>query len=149
MAVEEEEERTQQDPHRDQIVLVNMTTQAMVILHGQQEVFEEHSAAATILPASAASIQSIKTVAPVPEEECSVCLNRFGDMAKEMPCGHRFHVGCIERWLGLHGSCPLCRYQMPGTEVRKLHGANGIWVAISLSRGIIDRQRDHGVGSSA
>lgn len=153
MAVEEED-RTWRDRHHDRIVLVNMTTQAMVILQGQQAIFEatvfteEDDGTVMILPAPVASIQSIKTVAPAPEDECSVCLDRFGDVAKEMPCSHRFHAGCIERWLGLHGSCPLCRYQMPGTQVRKLHGASGVWVAISLGREIIDRRRHHGDGSS-
>ncbi|KAJ4813964.1 E3 ubiquitin-protein ligase [Rhynchospora pubera] len=153
MAVEQEE-RTPHDQHHDRIVLVNMATQAMVILHGQQAIFEaamfseEGNNTVMILPASAASIQSIKTVVPLPEDECSVCLDRFSDAAKEMPCSHRFHAECIERWLGLHGSCPLCRYRMPGTEARKLHGANGIWAAISLGRENFDRQRDHGDGSS-
>jgi Ring finger domain len=148
MAVEQD--RTWRDQHHDRIVLVNMTTQAMVILQGQRAIFEaallteEDDAAVSVLPASAASIESIRTIAPATEAECSVCLDRFDDAAKEMPCGHQFHARCIERWLGLHGSCPLCRYRMPGIEARKLHGANGVWVAISLGREIVDRQRHHG-----
>jgi len=31
---------------------------------------------------------------------------------KEMPCKHRFHGNCIEKWLGIHGSCFVCRYQI-------------------------------------
>ncbi|CAN6199924.1 unnamed protein product [Urochloa humidicola] len=32
---------------------------------------------------------------------------------KEMPCGHRFHGECLERWLGVHGNCPTCRHELP------------------------------------
>jgi hypothetical protein len=28
---------------------------------------------------------------------------------KETPCGHSFHGKCVERWLNMKGSCPMCR----------------------------------------
>ncbi|MQM23904.1 hypothetical protein Taro_056974 [Colocasia esculenta] len=85
-------------------------------------------------PASKASIEAIQTLQrPVTVddgeeedmEECAVCLDGLWaegeekealSAVKEMPCRHRFHGGCIERWLGLHGSCPICRYRMPEEE---------------------------------
>lgn len=47
--------------------------------------------------------------------QCSVCLEDFemGSEAKEMPCKHKFHNQCILRWLELHSSCPVCRFQLP------------------------------------
>ncbi|KAE8730810.1 RING/U-box superfamily protein [Hibiscus syriacus] len=52
--------------------------------------------------------------------ECAVfmCLDDFevGSEAKEMPCKHKFHSGCILPWLELHSSCPVCRYQIPSDE---------------------------------
>jgi len=48
------------------------------------------------------------------EEEatcCSVCLSDFtpGDPLRLLPCGHRFHVECIDRWLRSKSvNCPLC-----------------------------------------
>ena len=48
--------------------------------------------------------------------ECPVCLAELAGSGavKAMPCGsarvpHAFHAACIERWLGMHNSCPTCR----------------------------------------
>ncbi|XP_059451337.1 E3 ubiquitin-protein ligase MPSR1-like [Corylus avellana] len=74
------------------------------------------------LPALRVSIEAMPRVAVTQEEavakECAICLDGYevGGEAREMPCKHRFHSGCIERWLGLHGSCPVCRFAMPVEE---------------------------------
>ncbi|KAJ4851612.1 hypothetical protein Tsubulata_012447 [Turnera subulata] len=44
--------------------------------------------------------------------ECAICLAEFveGEEVRVLPqCGHGFHVGCIDMWLGSHSSCPSCR----------------------------------------
>ncbi|RZS23453.1 hypothetical protein BHM03_00056393 [Ensete ventricosum] len=44
--------------------------------------------------------------------ECAVCLSKFDDaeILRLLPkCKHAFHVGCVDRWLEAHSSCPLCR----------------------------------------
>uniref|UniRef100_A0A5B7BGK5 Putative RING-H2 finger protein ATL8 n=1 Tax=Davidia involucrata TaxID=16924 RepID=A0A5B7BGK5_DAVIN len=44
--------------------------------------------------------------------DCAICLAEFvaGDEIRVLPqCGHGFHVGCIDTWLGSHSSCPSCR----------------------------------------
>ncbi|CAJ1956666.1 unnamed protein product [Sphenostylis stenocarpa] len=44
--------------------------------------------------------------------ECAVCLSVLGDgeHVRLLPnCKHTFHVGCIDTWLALHSTCPLCR----------------------------------------
>ncbi|XP_074577885.1 RING-H2 finger protein ATL40-like [Curcuma longa] len=44
--------------------------------------------------------------------ECAVCLGVMeeGERARTLPnCGHVFHLGCIDTWLGVHSTCPLCR----------------------------------------
>uniref|UniRef100_J3LP96 RING-type domain-containing protein n=1 Tax=Oryza brachyantha TaxID=4533 RepID=J3LP96_ORYBR len=47
---------------------------------------------------------------PLPEY-CAICLDHgtAGAGWKETPCVHRFHGECLERWLRVHGTCPMCR----------------------------------------
>ncbi|OAY62885.1 RING-H2 finger protein ATL68-like [Ananas comosus] len=43
---------------------------------------------------------------------CSICLCEYreGEMLRMMPdCRHYFHLPCIDAWLGLNASCPVCR----------------------------------------
>ncbi|KAF8413251.1 hypothetical protein HHK36_001227 [Tetracentron sinense] len=43
---------------------------------------------------------------------CSICLCDYkdGEMLRMMPdCRHFFHLCCIDAWLRLSGSCPVCR----------------------------------------
>uniref|UniRef100_A0ACD5WPW7 Uncharacterized protein n=1 Tax=Avena sativa TaxID=4498 RepID=A0ACD5WPW7_AVESA len=69
-------------------------------------------------PASKAAIASLKEVKAEegsPPSDCAICLDAF-DGGKEMPCGHRFHGECLDRWLGVHGSCPVCRSELPKAD---------------------------------
>jgi len=53
------------------------------------------------------------------EEFCVICLEHFqeGDTLRVLPCGHLFHIGCIDKWLsGIHSheecftsGCPTCK----------------------------------------
>ncbi|XP_030547651.1 E3 ubiquitin-protein ligase SIRP1-like [Rhodamnia argentea] len=69
-------------------------------------------------PAQKEAVESMPTVTIKENLQCSVCLDDFeiGAEAKEMPCKHKFHCGCILPWLELHSSCPVCRYQLPADE---------------------------------
>ncbi|KAK9280465.1 hypothetical protein L1049_014157 [Liquidambar formosana] len=43
---------------------------------------------------------------------CSICLCEYrdGEMLRMMPdCRHYFHLCCIDAWLRLNASCPVCR----------------------------------------
>lgn len=44
--------------------------------------------------------------------ECAVCLSILEneEMARLLPnCKHIFHAECIDKWLGSHSTCPICR----------------------------------------
>jgi hypothetical protein len=47
-------------------------------------------------------------------EECPICLVQDAEALawKETSCGHRFHERCVERWLEMKPSCPMCRCQL-------------------------------------
>ncbi|XP_061349901.1 RING-H2 finger protein ATL67 [Gastrolobium bilobum] len=43
---------------------------------------------------------------------CSICLCEYkeSEMLRMMPeCRHYFHLCCLDSWLKLNGSCPVCR----------------------------------------
>ncbi|GMN67812.1 hypothetical protein TIFTF001_036887 [Ficus carica] len=46
------------------------------------------------------------------EGNCSVCLEDYieSDVLRLLPdCGHAFHLKCVDPWLRLRPTCPLCR----------------------------------------
>ncbi|KAG9131321.1 hypothetical protein Leryth_006169 [Lithospermum erythrorhizon] len=45
---------------------------------------------------------------------CCVCLTEFEDdeEMRELPCLHFFHVECIDTWLKINATCPLCKFEI-------------------------------------
>ncbi|CAN6340740.1 unnamed protein product [Urochloa humidicola] len=44
--------------------------------------------------------------------QCAVCLGEMedGELGRLLPaCRHAFHVECIDTWLGVSSTCPVCR----------------------------------------
>ena len=44
---------------------------------------------------------------------CSVCFEEFeeGEHVRALPCAHRFHIECIDRWLASKSiRCPMCQH---------------------------------------
>lgn len=53
----------------------------------------------------------IHALAP-PNETCPICLDEFihGETLNELPCGHYYHMSCIQPWLQYRSpECPLCK----------------------------------------
>lgn len=79
-------------------------------------------------PAQKEVVEALPEVTIDETLQCSVCLEDFeiGTVAKEMPCNHKFHGGCILPWLELHSTCPVCRHQLPSDESKvESAGTNG------------------------
>ncbi|GLT84622.1 hypothetical protein SLE2022_028430 [Rubroshorea leprosula] len=70
---------------------------------------------------------------------CSICLCEYRDleMLRMMPeCGHYFHVSCIDAWLKLNGSCPVCRNSPLPTPL-----STPLSEVVPLSQYAMDRRR--------
>ena len=42
-------------------------------------------------------------------EDCPICLSAVEGEGARLHCGHVFHADCIDGWLRLHHTCPICR----------------------------------------
>lgn len=47
-------------------------------------------------------------------KECQVCLCDYenGDVLRILPCFHEFHTACIDPWLKINHTCPVCRVEV-------------------------------------
>ncbi|KAJ7944877.1 E3 ubiquitin-protein ligase family [Quillaja saponaria] len=48
------------------------------------------------------------------DAECCICLSAYEDGVelRELPCGHHFHCACVDKWLYINATCPLCKYNI-------------------------------------
>lgn len=50
--------------------------------------------------------------AGVNDTTCPICISEYveSEMMRMMPqCGHYFHLNCLDEWLKINWSCPVCR----------------------------------------
>ncbi|KAK9060131.1 hypothetical protein SSX86_020835 [Deinandra increscens subsp. villosa] len=139
----------------DRIILINLVMQGMMVIGGSatdfDSVLDDLMRKEGHPPASQASIDGMAVMEVKGTDEieslggeCVICLEewRVGDVAKEMPCKHKFHGGCLDTWLQIHGSCPLCRHKMPVSDDsdKKIGDESGrrrrgIWVTLAFGNG--------------
>ncbi|XP_062189626.1 E3 ubiquitin-protein ligase At4g11680-like isoform X2 [Phragmites australis] len=48
------------------------------------------------------------------DAECCICLCPYEDGVelRELPCNHHFHCTCIDKWLHINATCPLCKFNI-------------------------------------
>ncbi|CAH1431632.1 unnamed protein product [Lactuca virosa] len=150
---ESTDSRHHQGSSLDRIILINPVTQGMVVIGGGatagfESLMNDLMRKDGQPPASQTSIDAMPTVEIKGTDEieslggeCVICLEEWGvgDVVKEMPCKHKFHGGCVEKWLKIHGSCPVCRHKMPVDDSDKKIGDESggrrreIWVTFSFA----------------
>jgi len=73
---------------------------------------EETIAAINSYPLTTPQVNALKDANSC---ECSICMSEFhvDTIVKKLPpCNHIFHCDCIDAWLRLHNSCPVCRTEV-------------------------------------
>lgn len=91
-------------------------------LHQQllEQMGEQMEGEARAIPAEEGLIQALPThqisreeISSVPEEHksCTICMEdfKFCEEQRTLPCFHRFHKPCIDKWLRQSGICPICK----------------------------------------
>ncbi|XP_006660439.1 E3 ubiquitin-protein ligase RNF181-like [Oryza brachyantha] len=60
----------------------------------------------------------VRATAGVAGTVCSVCTEEIAveDAVVRLPCAHWYHAGCISPWLGIRGTCPMCRAELPAND---------------------------------
>ncbi|KAJ2891359.1 hypothetical protein IWW38_003653 [Coemansia aciculifera] len=64
--------------------------------------------------------------------DCGICMEEYvpEEYAVELPCKHLYHKECIDHWLGMNGTCPICRATV-GASMGPTEGAAGAAAASS------------------
>ena len=94
------------DPHLDSAAL--MLQSANALLRGAVSAEPSSDALATL-----ARLPSVVPDQDVPDQqECHVCLlpMRAGETLVTLPCFHLYHRDCIQRWLTVQRTCPVCKH---------------------------------------
>ena len=40
---------------------------------------------------------------------CVICLNPLLNNVQELPCKHRYHINCLNKWKTYNDKCPICK----------------------------------------
>jgi hypothetical protein len=53
------------------------------------------------------------------QNQCSVCLEKFqeGEELRILPCFHKYHKSCIDRWFRDSPACPICKHSIMDTDM--------------------------------
>ncbi|KAL5559233.1 hypothetical protein UlMin_035444 [Ulmus minor] len=57
---------------------------------------------------------------------CCICLAKYAnnDELRELPCSHFLHKDCVDKWLKINASCPLCKNPVGDNLLEALSGTN-------------------------
>ncbi|KAJ2747260.1 hypothetical protein GGI20_000685 [Coemansia sp. BCRC 34301] len=51
------------------------------------------------------------TPGDVEDRMCAICLSSYedGEILRLLPCKHHMHQSCVDEWLHINRTCPLCK----------------------------------------
>ncbi|XP_052169854.1 E3 ubiquitin-protein ligase At4g11680-like [Diospyros lotus] len=57
---------------------------------------------------------SIERALSAEDAECCICICAYDDGTelRALPCHHHFHCSCIDKWLYINATCPLCKFNI-------------------------------------
>jgi hypothetical protein len=63
------------------------------------------------------SVGGVEETEDEPETElnnaCVICMQPLITRLCSTPCGHMFHINCLDRWEAIKSTCPMCRVHLP------------------------------------
>ncbi|CAN6203963.1 unnamed protein product [Urochloa humidicola] len=80
--------------------------------------------AAEAAPPAVSAPPAVRAPAGVAGTVCAVCTEEIAvaDAVVRLPCAHWYHDGCIAPWLGIRGTCPMCRAELPPKDAGEGEG---------------------------
>ncbi|KAK2415086.1 Zinc finger, C3HC4 type (RING finger) family protein [Trifolium repens] len=84
----------------------------------KQEDDTEESSRGVMTECDTDSDPASEHVIALEDAECCICLSAYDDGAelRELPCNHHFHCTCIDKWLLINATCPLCKFNILSTD---------------------------------
>ncbi|CAL9207992.1 unnamed protein product [Musa acuminata subsp. burmannicoides] len=81
---------------------------------GDSEKLDELSSSFGGIMRECGSDPAVERVLPAEDAACCICLSPYDDGVelRELPCGHHFHCSCIDKWLRINATCPLCKFNI-------------------------------------
>lgn len=60
------------------------------------------------------SVKKEESDAPSSNESCAICIGDYkhGEKLRTLPCMHKFHVECVDKWLKQKSDCPICKFDL-------------------------------------
>ena len=66
---------------------------------------------------------------------CAICHQMMaeGEIVSYLPCGHFYHVGCIDAWLRIRTTCPLDNREIRSKDIHvKCVMSHEAWIYINI-----------------
>ncbi|CAI8051034.1 RING finger protein 150 [Geodia barretti] len=80
-------------------------------------------------------------------ESCAVCLELYcnNDVIRILPCRHEFHKNCVDPWLKIKHTCPLCKGNITTSKSRNTSTSSSVVTTTTSD----DRQRQRRTSSNS